>query len=107
MIITFLDAFLVKKQIQQLASLEMEIPKQKRYIDILALDYASEKCTADMIKNKTYLQLDQDKVKNEFGTCSICYTIEPENNGIKFISSGDLKYEDQFYDLVEEMVFHW
>ena len=79
---------------------------QKRYIQILSipLKYNEEKCTAYQVENDVYLELDSDKVKTEFGVFSICYALE-KNNGIKYVSSGDLNNEDWFYNAIKQYMF--
>ena len=78
----------------------------KRYIEILnePLEYNGEKCTAYQIENAVYLELDQEKVKSEFGEYSICYVIE-ENNQIKFVNSGDLDNEDEFEEKIKNFLY--
>lgn len=75
----------------------------KRYLQIHVepLIYEGEKCTAYQINNATYIELDQDKVKLEFGESSICYVVE-ENKQIKYVSSGDLKNEKEFQKMIED-----
>lgn len=76
----------------------------KRYIQILnsPLEYNGEKCTAYQVENAVHLQLvNHDKVKAEFGKYSICFTIE-SNNQFKFVSSGDLKNENEFQNLIKD-----
>lgn len=80
--------------------------QEKRYIQILSipLEYNEEKCTVYQVENDVYMELDSDKVRTEFGMYSICYTLE-KNNGIKYVSSGDLNNEDWFYDFIKVYIF--
>ncbi|MFN5444484.1 MAG: hypothetical protein ACK48V_09675 [Crocinitomicaceae bacterium] len=76
---------------------------RKRYLQIhnKPLIYQGKKCTAYQINNANYIELDQDKVKLEFGESSICYVVE-ENKQIKYVSSGDLKNEKEFQKMIED-----
>jgi hypothetical protein len=76
---------------------------RKRYLQIhvFPLTYQGEKCTAYQINNATYIKLNQDNVKLEFGESSICYVVE-ENKQIKYVSSGDLKNEKEFQKMIED-----